>query len=361
MLNHQPLLDKIEQAIGAWTRQTLSYAGRLEILKTVVQGTCCYWLSIFSIPHAVIDRIETICKTFLWGAAAPKVTWPKLCKPKEEGGLGLLDLTDWNRSFLVKNLWDFHLKKDSLWIQWVSEFYLKGRTIWEWSPSLTASPFFKSIIRIRDELVESAGTTQLLIAKLKSFTELGKLNVSKVYDWIRAQAPIKPWGKLLWAPSMTPKHSFILWMATMDRLATMDRVEKRSREVVNSKCVLCGVETETKKHLFFACNMSREVWTNIRIWLGIRRRPTTLDATLKWLKKDVRGKSYRSKTQRCALASLVYHIWEARNKWKFEKIGTNPKDLTRKIQLHVYSAMFSQHPELAISRTNGQPGSLMHP
>ncbi|XP_012831762.1 PREDICTED: uncharacterized protein LOC105952728 [Erythranthe guttata] len=182
-------------------------------------------------------------------------------------------------------------------------------------------------------MVESAGTTQLLIAKLESFTELGKLNVSKVYDWIRAKAPIKPWGKLLWAPSMTPKHSFILWMATMDRLATMDRVEKRSREAVNSKC----------------------------IWLGIRRRPTTLDAALKWLKKDVRGKSYRSKTQRCALASLVYHIWEARNKWKFEKIGTNSKDLTRKIQLHVYSAMFGQHPELAISRTNGQPDSFMHP
>ncbi|XP_012827288.1 PREDICTED: uncharacterized protein LOC105948616 [Erythranthe guttata] len=42
VLNYQPLLDKIEQAIGAWTCQTLSYPSRLEILKTVVQGTCCY-------------------------------------------------------------------------------------------------------------------------------------------------------------------------------------------------------------------------------------------------------------------------------------------------------------------------------
>ncbi|XP_012841203.1 PREDICTED: uncharacterized protein LOC105961520 [Erythranthe guttata] len=221
VLNYQPLLDKIEQAIGAWTCQTLSYAGRLEILKTVVQGMCCYWLSIFLIPHAIIESIEKLCKTIVWGAAV-RLAWPKMCKPKEEEGLGLIDFTDLNRSLLVKTLWDFHLKKDSVWIQWVNEFYLKERTIWEWSPPLTASPFFKSNIRIRDELVESARTTKFLIAKLESCTEFGKLNVSKVYDWIRAKAPIRSWGKHLLAPSITPKHSFILWIDSTNRIATMD-------------------------------------------------------------------------------------------------------------------------------------------
>ncbi|XP_012853654.1 PREDICTED: uncharacterized protein LOC105973179 [Erythranthe guttata] len=131
VLNYQPLLDKIEHAIGVWKGHTLSYAGRLEILKAVVQGTCCYWLSIFSIPITVIGYIEDMARDFLWDTAKPKVSWEYLCKPKADGGLGLRCFRTWNRSLLGKDLWDIHLKKDSLWIQWVNEFYLKGTAVWE--------------------------------------------------------------------------------------------------------------------------------------------------------------------------------------------------------------------------------------
>ncbi|XP_012853094.1 PREDICTED: uncharacterized protein LOC105972664 [Erythranthe guttata] len=140
---------------------------------------------------------------------------------------------------------------------------------------------------------------------------MGKLKVGMVYDWIRHMALVKPWGKLIWATSMTPQHSFVLWMAAMERMHTMDRMEYLE---LDDTCVLCDVQMENGKHLFFQCSVSSEVWDGICVRMGIARRPTTLKAALKWLKKEVWGNSYRSKAKRCALASLVYHLWEARNK-----------------------------------------------
>lgn len=90
--DYSPLIDRLSSLINNWTSQTLSYAGRLELLKSVVQGVCCYWLSIFTIPCIVIDRIEALCRSFLWGSKVSRVSWRQLCLPKEQGGLGLRDL-----------------------------------------------------------------------------------------------------------------------------------------------------------------------------------------------------------------------------------------------------------------------------
>ncbi|XP_012854366.1 PREDICTED: uncharacterized protein LOC105973865 [Erythranthe guttata] len=146
---------------------------------------------------------------------------------------------------------------------------------------------------------------------------------------------------------MTPKHSFILWLAALDWLQTLENVAKFA--TVEKTCDLCGAGNEDREHLFFRCSISRDVWDRIRVWLGISQRPTTLRAALKWLVKDVKGKSYRSKARRCALASVVYHIWAARNRMKFDMTETTATAITRRIKTHVYSAMFMQHPELTTS------------
>ncbi|XP_012845950.1 PREDICTED: uncharacterized protein LOC105965951 [Erythranthe guttata] len=184
---------------------------------------------------------------------------------------------------------------------------------------------------------------------METFSSMGKITVGRVYDWIRAPSGGPPWGRRIWDHSMTPKHSFILWLAALDRLQTLENVAKF--EAVEKTCEMCGAGNEDREHLFFRCSVSRDVWDRIRVWLGISQRPTTLRAALKWLVKDVKGKSYRSKTRRCALASVVYHIWAARNKRKFDMTEMTATAITRRIQTHVYSAMFMQYPELTTSST----------
>ncbi|KAL9227684.1 hypothetical protein vseg_003343 [Gypsophila vaccaria] len=88
------LIDKICHRIHMINPKHISYAGRLVMVKAVLSSLHSYWASTFILPKGVLERIETICRNFLWDSSAdyrrvPLVAWSKVCKPKEEGGLGI--------------------------------------------------------------------------------------------------------------------------------------------------------------------------------------------------------------------------------------------------------------------------------
>lgn len=44
------------------------------------------------------------------------IAWSKVCKPKQHGGLGILDIVVHNRALLMKNLYKFLNKEKIPWI-----------------------------------------------------------------------------------------------------------------------------------------------------------------------------------------------------------------------------------------------------
>lgn len=90
------LLEKLRRYLKGWNAKSLSYAGRLELIKSILQGVEAFWLSIFPIPATVRDHIVKISRVFLWGSPYGLVAWTSLACPKGEGGLGIRDLGAWN-------------------------------------------------------------------------------------------------------------------------------------------------------------------------------------------------------------------------------------------------------------------------
>jgi len=93
----------------SWQGKHLSYAGQVELIKSVIFSMVHFWLSIFSLPDIVIKQIICICRNFLWTRNVLKsnsalVAWKVVCLPKKEGGLGLFDIKARNKSFLAKQL-----------------------------------------------------------------------------------------------------------------------------------------------------------------------------------------------------------------------------------------------------------------
>lgn len=149
--------------------------------------------------------------------------WDDICKPIEEGGLGLRDCKIWNTALLlVKVLWDIHVNKNTLWIKWIHAVYLRGKNICIWTNGRDDHPVFKKLIKIRNLLVQRTGSIAAAINLLSSWLSNGSISASKAYDWMRIKGVSKPWMRLVWKRYIPPKHSFILWLAMRRRLHTKD-------------------------------------------------------------------------------------------------------------------------------------------
>ncbi|XP_074291071.1 uncharacterized protein LOC141617832 [Silene latifolia] len=129
------LIDKILARIRGWGARHLSYSGRLVLVQSVLSTLHSCRATIFVIPSNILNRINSLCRNYLWGGEAnykraPNVKWVSCCLPKEEGGLGLKDAKVWNKALIGKYAWWLATKKDHLWVRWVSHVYMKGI---EWS------------------------------------------------------------------------------------------------------------------------------------------------------------------------------------------------------------------------------------
>ncbi|CAF1921055.1 unnamed protein product [Brassica napus] len=64
--NCEPLLHQIKTRLSSWSVKTLSFSGRLLLIKTVIGGITTFWCSAFILPKACIARINSLCSVFLW-------------------------------------------------------------------------------------------------------------------------------------------------------------------------------------------------------------------------------------------------------------------------------------------------------
>lgn len=91
--DYLPLIEKIRKKISTWTGRFVSYAGRLQLIQSVITSLTNFWMAAFRLPSACISEIERLCSAFLWSGPdlngrKVKVTWKEICKTKQEGGLG---------------------------------------------------------------------------------------------------------------------------------------------------------------------------------------------------------------------------------------------------------------------------------
>lgn len=89
-----------------------------------------------------------------------------------------------------------------------------------------------------------------------------KFSTRKTWLNIRSSQSEYAWSKGTWFTHSTPKYSFFIWVASKNRLQTMDRI-KVWNNAVDDVCVLCQEAQETCQHLFFRCRYSRKIWREL--------------------------------------------------------------------------------------------------
>lgn len=132
----EPILQRIRTKVGSWSARMLSYAGRAVLIQSILFHYQVYWSNTFLLPKGVIHQMECLFRNYLWNGSSeskhmPVVAWDRITLPREEGGLGFLQMEIWNKAAFGKQLWKIIANKDCLWVDWAKEVYLKGNSIWE--------------------------------------------------------------------------------------------------------------------------------------------------------------------------------------------------------------------------------------
>lgn len=130
------LIDRILGRITHWSASLLNYAGRIQLLKSVTFDVMNYWMQCFPFPKFVIHKIDAIFRTFMWTGGTElsrksHIAWKPVCKPKSQGGLNMINLEVWNKTNLVRLLWNLNGKSDSLWVKWAHTYLLPETTTFD--------------------------------------------------------------------------------------------------------------------------------------------------------------------------------------------------------------------------------------
>lgn len=125
----EPVLRRVRNRLALWKNKTLSFGGRICLIKSVLSSIPLFFLSFFKAPLGVVKSCHRLMKKNLWGGSEDRakivwVSWEKICMAKEEGGLGIRDVGKFNLALLGKWRWRLLRERDNLWCKVIRTKYL---------------------------------------------------------------------------------------------------------------------------------------------------------------------------------------------------------------------------------------------
>lgn len=151
------IIGKFADKLNAWKARLLSPAGRVVLIKSVLQALPVYYMATEKLPNKVLSAISVLTRKFYWGALEKKrylayISWEKITMPLELGGLAIRDLYVVNEALLMKALWKLATDADAQWVQLVKAKYLPRSGLWDSKRTYNCSVFWRSIMNLREKL-----------------------------------------------------------------------------------------------------------------------------------------------------------------------------------------------------------------
>ena len=267
------------------------------------------------------------------------VAWPSVCRPKPNGGLGIMDLEIMHSALQVSLAWNARMA-DKAWSPlmtpvdekirhlfnaaarvevgngektffWTDKWVLgrsveniapedyhavntmirATRTVAEGLPECNWIKDIKKPINIQTFLQAVALWEETRSLHLNPNSEdvwtwtwesNGIYSAKSVYAAHFATNTICEAAKAIWESRAPLKIKFFVWLLFRRRIWTADRLAKRGLPH-NSMCVFCNTQNETVKHLFMGCAVINILWCNALEWAGLNNiKPRVSTSLNRW-------------------------------------------------------------------------------
>ncbi|XP_073355123.1 uncharacterized protein [Aegilops tauschii subsp. strangulata] len=170
ILDFMPLVDCMERRMIA-SSSFLNQGERLQFLNSDLSSMPIFYLCSLAVPAGILKQLERIQRQCLWrrnrGQPAPSLAaWDLICRPKNRGGLGILNLGSQNVALLIKHANNFLNKKDLPWVSLIWDTYYHNRV--PQGTSNCGSFWWKDICKVMHHFREcawvqiNAGNTALM-------------------------------------------------------------------------------------------------------------------------------------------------------------------------------------------------------
>ncbi|XP_071708329.1 uncharacterized protein [Rutidosis leptorrhynchoides] len=117
--------------------------------------------------------------------------------------------------------------------------------------------------------------------------------------------------KTLWYMFMPRKVNIFLWRFRLDSLPVRWNLSAKGINVSSIVCPSCNNGVEYRDHLFFECDVARDLWHKIRIWLDCDMpQMSSWDSFFTWLE----GIRLRPLSKDRIIAVVVTSLWAL---WRF--------------------------------------------
>ncbi|XP_060969632.1 uncharacterized protein LOC133036883 [Cannabis sativa] len=258
----QRLANILQMEEGSFPLKNLSFAGRAQLIHSILLGIRNYWMGLFLLPQKITAAIDKCCRDFLWGSVGNRSklhipSWEKVCLPKNARGLGFREGKAWNIALMAKYIWAISSKQDNLWVRWIDAIYLRGLSFWTVEFKQDESWYFKKFLRLCSTVNETMVTAAI---------KRGKFSAKLFYlSFIQAQKI--DYARNIWNRMIVPKHRFIGWQIVNNQLLTRDNLS-RFMPISSPLCPVYCRENELHQHLFVTCCFTRNMVDEITKWFG---------------------------------------------------------------------------------------------
>ncbi|XP_042515225.1 uncharacterized protein LOC122089557 [Macadamia integrifolia] len=304
LINYQEFSGQkisLEKSKG-WQGKLLSMAGRAELIRSVI----------------LVKKIT--------------VKWEEICRPKEEGGLGIRRLRDVNCAVISKLVWQMKHEESAF------SSFLRARFVNEGGDlkkGYRASSVFKGIAKMWNfvslserwmseflkDIFKAIGNISLPQGQKDrccwSLSSLGAFSTKSAWEALRKVSPKVGWAKMVWSSVLIPRQSVFGWRLIHGKLPCDDKV-KRKGVLLPSRCEMCNKAEESINHLFVKCDGAVYIWRAFAEVFGFQWSYQGDDflAHASWWTQKSKSIGL-SQLWMAGLILVPYFIWMERNSRRF--------------------------------------------